>query len=91
MTKGIIALTLQMFSANTDSNTIKRIDIPLPVVASRIMIIPVGKNNNVGLRLELYGCDPGLYIAFVLYTIRRTRTYVIVYIFVQSLKACHSY
>ena len=34
-------------------------DVPLPVITSTVMIKPLEWNNNVGLRMELYGCNPG--------------------------------
>ena len=49
----------QQFRGNKDSNSIKYHDIPIPVVTSEIIIFPQTRVDNVGLRLELYGCDPG--------------------------------
>lgn len=34
-------------------------EIPIPVMTSEIIILPQTWAENVGLRLELYGCDPG--------------------------------
>ena len=52
----------QDFLGNTDSNSVKRNDFPIPVVASSVYFLPLTVNNNVGLRLELYGCKGGLYL-----------------------------
>ena len=49
----------QVFNGNKDSNTIRYHDIPIPVVTSTIIFSPQTWVENVGLRLELYGCDPG--------------------------------
>lgn len=49
----------QVFLGNTDTNLVKRNDFPIPVLASSVYILPVTANNNVGLRLEIYGCKGG--------------------------------
>ncbi|RMX60858.1 hypothetical protein pdam_00003501 [Pocillopora damicornis] len=49
------------FTGNRDSTSIKRHDIPFPTATSAIMIIAQTWSSNVGLRLELYGCEPGYY------------------------------
>lgn len=50
---------LKNFTGNRDSTSIKRHDIPFPTATSAIMIIAQTWSSNVGLRLELYGCEPG--------------------------------
>lgn len=50
----------QFFIGNADSNTIKRNELPIPVLASTVYIKPITKHKNVGLRLELYGCKGGI-------------------------------
>lgn len=49
----------QHFRGNRDSNSMKYHEIPIPVMTSEIIILPQTWAENVGLRLELYGCDPG--------------------------------
>ena len=48
------------FTGNNDSNGVQHHDVPLPVLTSAVMLRPLEWNNNVGLRMELYGCDPGM-------------------------------
>ena len=50
---------LQNFTGNNDTNGVQHHDVPLPVITSTVMIRPLEWNNNVGLRMELYGCEPG--------------------------------
>ncbi|XP_022803093.1 sperm receptor for egg jelly-like [Stylophora pistillata] len=40
---------------------VKRNPLPIPVLTSVVTILPITANNNVGLRLELYGCKGGYY------------------------------
>ncbi|XP_031555918.1 retinoschisin-like [Actinia tenebrosa] len=49
---------INIFIGNNDSSTVHRQNIPLPVIVSQIIILPKKWNNNVGLRMELYGCEP---------------------------------
>ena len=51
----------QDFPGNTDSDTVKRNSVPIPVLASSVFILPLTVHKNVGLRLELYGCKGGIY------------------------------
>ena len=50
----------QDFPGNTDSDTVKRNSLPIPVLASSVFISPLTVHKNVGLRLELYGCKGGI-------------------------------
>ncbi|PFX27644.1 Polycystic kidney disease protein 1-like 2 [Stylophora pistillata] len=49
------------FTGNRDSSSVKRHDIPFPTMTSEIMILPQTWSSNIGLRLELYGCESGYY------------------------------
>ncbi|XP_078350699.1 uncharacterized protein LOC144635472 [Oculina patagonica] len=49
------------FTGNNDSNSVQHHDVPLPVITTSVMLLPLDWNNNVGLRMELYGCAPGYY------------------------------
>lgn len=42
-----------------DGSTVKLNSLPIPVLTTVVTIIPLTANNNVGLRLELYGCKGG--------------------------------
>ena len=49
----------QDFTGNADSNTIKRHNILVPAIATSLLLIPTSWHNNIGLRIEIYGCKPG--------------------------------
>ena len=51
---------LQNFTGNINCDGVQHHDVPLPVMTSAVMVRPLDWNNNVGLRMELYGCDPGM-------------------------------
>lgn len=57
----MIVFIFQGFPGNTDSDTVKRNSLPIPVFASSLFILPLTVHKNVGLRLELYGCKEGTY------------------------------
>jgi len=48
-----------MFTGNKDSNTIQRNEVPLPTVATTIMMMAASSHNNFAVRMELFGCEPG--------------------------------
>ncbi|XP_068682590.1 polycystin-1-like protein 2 [Montipora foliosa] len=52
---------LKTFTGNKDANSIQRNDVPLPAVASSVMIMEISSHNNFAMRMELYGCEPGYY------------------------------
>lgn len=52
-------IVFQIFIANKDRSSVRQNKMPLPVIASKIMLIPVKWHDNVGLRMEVYGCEPG--------------------------------
>ena len=51
----------QTFTGNRDANSIQRNEVPLPAVATSVMIMEMVSHNNFALRMELYGCAPGKY------------------------------
>lgn len=57
-------LCLKEFRGNVDSNGVEHHNVPLPVLTSRVMLVPLTWNNNAGLRMELYGCAPGKHMYF---------------------------
>ena len=50
----------QVFQGNSDPTSIRYHDLPFPVVTSIVDLLPQTWHNNVGLRMELYGCVPGI-------------------------------
>ena len=50
----------QVFQGNSDPMSIRYHDLPFPVVTSIVDLLPQTWHNNVGLRMELYGCVPGI-------------------------------
>ncbi|XP_048586750.1 uncharacterized protein LOC5520842 isoform X2 [Nematostella vectensis] len=50
---------LKTFAGNRDANTAKFNLVPVPTIASSIMLMPLEFEKNFALRLELYGCEPG--------------------------------
>ena len=59
LTRPPLPLYLQIFTGNKDRNSIQRNEVPLPTVASSIMIMGVETHANFAVRMELYGCEPG--------------------------------
>ena len=51
----------QEFLGNTDANMVKRNSLPIPVFASSVFFFPLTVHENVGLRMEFYGCKGGIY------------------------------
>ncbi|XP_001640553.3 uncharacterized protein LOC5520843 isoform X2 [Nematostella vectensis] len=57
-----------LFQGNYDASTVVRQSILRPVIASRVKLIPIEWHTNVGLRMELFGCDADYYMdAWLLY------------------------
>ena len=50
---------LQVFDGNQDSNTIVKREIMAPAVARTLLLLPSSWHNNIALRIEVYGCNPG--------------------------------
>lgn len=48
-----------MFTGNRDSNSIQRNEVPLPTVATSIMVMGTVSHKNFAARMELFGCEPG--------------------------------
>ena len=56
-------LHLQFFTGKKkDGSSIHQNEVPLPTVASSIVIMETISHNNSALRMELFGCEPGGYI-----------------------------
>ena len=56
----MIQFLLQIFSGNTDSHSINKIKFHNPFLAKEIILSNVAVHNNFALRMELYGCQPGM-------------------------------
>lgn len=48
----------QIFKGNNDSNGIVKHDLAVPRITSSILLIPRNWTDNIGLRMEIYGCEP---------------------------------
>ena len=53
-------LLLQMCNGNVDSSSIQYHNLATPAVTKSITVNPFQWKDNVGLRMELYGCEPGM-------------------------------
>lgn len=51
---------LQIFVGNVDSSSIQYHNLAIPVVTRSVTVNPTTWEKNIGLRMELYGCMPGL-------------------------------
>jgi len=49
---------LKVISGNNDSSTVAEYKFEEPFVSSTIRIHPVSAQNDLCLRMELYGCNP---------------------------------
>lgn len=59
-----MSLYCQFFVGNNDSNNIRLNRMILPVKANGVTLMPMGFKDNVGLRLELYGCKSGQFSSY---------------------------
>ena len=50
---------MQEFDGNTDKNNVVYHDLNPPITARYIRFLPVEKNNEISMRVELYGCVKG--------------------------------
>ena len=48
----------QVFTANSDQDTVVRNTLPAPVVCRYLRLLPVTWNGHISLRMELYGTGP---------------------------------
>ena len=53
-------LLRQMCNGNVDSSSIQYHNLATPAVTKSITVNPFQWKDNVGLRMELYGCEPGM-------------------------------
>ena len=54
-------ILLQVFVGNSDSHSVQYHGLSHPVTTSVVLLRPKEWHNNIGLRLELYGCLPGIF------------------------------
>ena len=57
---------MQEFDGNTDKNNVVYHDLNPPITARYIRFLPVEKNNEISMRVELYGCVKGKGNGFLL-------------------------
>ena len=55
----------QEFDGNTDKNSVIYHDLNAPITARYIRFLPVEWNDEISMRVELYGCVKGKKIAFL--------------------------
>ena len=55
----------QVLKGNKDSNKTRRHDLPVPAVTSKLIMEPITWHNNIGLRMEIYGCEPSNFRIFM--------------------------
>ncbi|XP_078350860.1 sperm receptor for egg jelly-like [Oculina patagonica] len=66
-----------IFLGNTDSDTVKQNSLPIPVLASSVFILPLTVHQNVGLRMEFYGCKGGHY--FIVWLMLKETFFTVAY------------
>lgn len=53
----LVSHLFQEFSGNFDQNTIVSHSLTVPIIARYIRFRPLAWNNQIGMRVELYGCQ----------------------------------
>ncbi|XP_022801660.1 uncharacterized protein LOC111339299 [Stylophora pistillata] len=61
-----------MCNGNVDSTSIRYHNLATPVVTKSVLVNPLTWKDNIGLRMELYGCEPEFHFVAVI-TIQKTR------------------
>ena len=56
---------IQEFDGNTDKNNVVYHDLNPPITARYIRFLPVEWEDEISLRVELYGCVKGKEMAFL--------------------------
>ena len=57
----LVSHLFQEFSGNFDQNTIVSHSLTVPIIARYIRFQPLAWSNQIGMRVELYGCQ-GTYL-----------------------------
>ena len=57
---------MQEFDGNIDQNSVVYHDLNPPITARYIRFLPVEWNDEISMRVELYGCVKGKEMAFLL-------------------------
>ena len=53
----LVSHLFQEFSGNFDQNTIVSHSLTVPIIARYIRFQPLAWSNQIGMRVELYGCQ----------------------------------
>ena len=56
---------MQEFDGNIDQNSVVYHDLNPPITARYIRFLPVERNDEISMRVELYGCVKGKEMAFL--------------------------
>ena len=56
---------MQEFDGNTDKNNVVYHDLNPPIIARYIRFLPVEWNDEISIRVELYGCVKSKGMAFL--------------------------
>ena len=54
--KMLLLTLLQIFIGNTDRNTVVKNDLETPLNTRWLRFLPKSWNNNIAMRVEVYGC-----------------------------------
>ena len=57
---------MQEFDGNIDQNSVVYHDLNPPITARYIRFLPLEWNDDISMRVELYGCVKGKEMAFLL-------------------------
>ena len=55
----VFVVLCKEFDGNTDGDTVKFNAVPFPVKTSEVLLVFKEWHDNIALRFELYGCEPG--------------------------------